>query len=116
MVVQKQLQRLEKLKSDVGVKLDAGKPMMGLLPSAAITEVAKVLTFGASKYTAHNWRGGFKYSRLYDASLRHMHAYIDGEDKDPESGLSHLSHATCCLLMLIEHDLKGYGDDDRFKG
>ena len=96
-------------------KHDDKKPSLGLLPGAALLEVAKVLDFGAVKYDEHNWRQGFVWSRLYDASLRHIFAYIGGEDKDPESGLSHIAHAICGLLFLLEHEIKGYGNDDRHK-
>lgn len=113
--IEKRKETWENMEYKGGLKLDTGKPMMGLVPSAALMEVAKVMTFGAEKYTPNNWRGGFDYSRLYDAGLRHIHQYIDGEDKDPESKLSHIAHAACCMLMLLEHELKGYGDDDRYK-
>lgn len=89
------------------------KPPMHLVPQAALIQVAKVYGFGASKYKAHNWRKGMDHSRLASAALRHIAAYLDGEDLDEESGLRHLSHATCTLLMLIESQIKGYGKDDR---
>lgn len=98
-----------------GTKHDAGKPRPELLPSAALLEVAKVLEFGSRKYEDDNWRKGFKWKRLYGAALRHLLAHKEGEDKDPESGITHLAHATCCLLFLLEHELKGLGEDDRYK-
>mgnify|MGYP000447941137 CR=1 FL=1 len=117
MVEQRQLERAQKLVSQA-IKHDGGadKPPMGLIPQTALKEVAKVLDFGASKYSAHNWRNGFDHSRLYDAVLRHVGAYIDGEDLDEDSGLSHIAHATCGCLMLLEHILKDMGNDDRYKG
>lgn len=33
--------------------------------------------------------------------LRHLFAYNDGKDTDPESGLSHLDHACASLAMLV---------------
>lgn len=98
-------------------KYDAGqdKPSMGLVPQLALQEVAKVLDFGAKKYSAHNWRLGMDYSRLYDAVLRHMSSYIAGEDNDKESGLSHIAHAACGTLMLLEYILTETGKDDRYK-
>lgn len=84
-----------------GLKYDSGKPRMELLPTIALEEVAKVLTFGANKYGAWNWAGGIVYSRLIGAALRHIFAWIRGENLDPESGLSHLAHAACCILMII---------------
>lgn len=98
-----------------GIKYDQGKPMMSLLDPLALGEVGKVMTYGANKYTANNWRKGFKYSRLYDAALRHLFAHISGEDNDQESGLSHLAHCVSCLLMIINFQITSKGDDDRFK-
>lgn len=98
-----------------GVKKDDGKTMLALLPFEALEEVGKVMTFGAIKYAAHNWRGGFKWSRLISASLRHLFAFIRGEDKDPETGLSHLAHAACCILFLLTFVLEASGEDDRYK-
>lgn len=85
-----------------GSKFDGGKPPAALIPPRAALEVAAVLGFGASKYGAHNWRQGISTNRLMSAALRHQLAFLAGEDTDPESGLSHLAHAACGLLMLIE--------------
>ena len=84
-----------------GLKYDQGKPPMSLIDRHAIEEIAKVLAFGAEKYAAHNWRQGIAYSRLLDASMRHLFAFADGEDLDPESGLSHIAHAGCCIVFLL---------------
>lgn len=97
------------------IKFDAGKPPMGLLSRTALEEVAKVMDFGAKKYAAHNWRNGFDWSRTLDAAARHLYAFIDGEDKDPESGLSHLAHAMCCLMFTLEFEKTHPELDDRWK-
>ena len=99
-----------------GVKFDTGKPPMGLLPWKALTEIAKVLDFGAKKYNSYNWAKGMKWSRLYDAALRHLSVWIEGEDKDQETGLSHLAHAGCCILFLLTYELLNIGNDNRWKG
>jgi Domain of unknown function (DUF5664) len=99
-----------------GIKHDGEKTMLALLPFEAIEEVGKVLTFGAQKYAAHNWRGGFAYSRVLSAALRHLFAWARGQDNDPESGLSHLAHAACCILFLLSFTLSGSGIDDRYRG
>lgn len=99
---------------EVGVKFDDEKPRTDLLPSHAILEVAKILTYGAHKYEAHNWRKGLPWSRVYAAVQRHLMAWNDGETNDKESGLNHLAHACCNLMFLIEYS-KTHGDlDDRF--
>jgi len=95
-------------------KFDADKVRMDLLSVPAMNGIATVLTFGAQKYSAHNWRKGFKWSRLYGAALRHLTAHMSGEGIDPESGLSHLDHAACCLMFLQEHEKCGLGQDDRY--
>lgn len=84
-----------------GNKWDQGKPRMSLIDPAFLIELAEVLTFGAQKYGAHNWRGGIATSRLLDAALRHITSYNGGENTDPESGKSHLIHATACLMMAL---------------
>ena len=97
------------------LKFDNEKPGMDLLPVAAKRAIAEVFDFGAKKYARHNWRCGFNYSRLIAAAERHLDAFNDGEDLDPESGKSHLAHLGCCVLMLLESTIKGYGTDDRYK-
>lgn len=106
---------LDKMKKYEGVKADAGKPRMSLIDSSWLLGVADILAFGERKYASHNWRGGFKYSRLMDACQRHLAAFIDGEDKDPESGKSHLLHASCCLMFLFWMTVKRPDQDDRYK-
>lgn len=97
-----------------GVKFDADKPRMDLLDAYAIEELAKVLAFGAKKYDAHNWRKGITKGRLIAAALRHLFAYLRGENVDPETGLSHVAHAMCCCMFLLglEHRPEL---DDRWK-
>lgn len=99
-----------------GQKNDQGKPRMSLLSSSALEELAKVMSFGAVKYQDHNWRRGFKWSRLMDATLRHINAFNGGNRKDPETNLTHLAHAMANLMMLIEFEKMGIGEDDLFKG
>lgn len=96
-------------------KYDFNKPQMDLLSPIALNEIAKVLTFGAKKYDAHNWRKGIIFSRLLGACLRHVFSYLGGESKDPESGLSHLAHASCCLMFLLEFEVTRPDLDDRYK-
>lgn len=96
-------------------KTDKGKPTYELLPIDLLAETNKVLQHGAKKYGVNNWKKkeGFKYSRCYNALLRHMIAWWFGEDKDKETGLSHLSHAMCNLLFLIYHSQQNKDGDDR---
>lgn len=98
-----------------GVKHDQEKPDMSLLSSIALFKIAEVMSYGKKKYTAHNWRGGFVWSRPLAAAARHLYAYIGGEDNDPETGLSHLAHACCCLFFVLEFEETHKEADDRYK-
>lgn len=89
-----------------GMKFDGGKPRMDLLLDGcpnALLRVSEVLTFGAEKYAAHNWKTVPDGPARYKAALlRHVTAHAMGEINDQESGLPHLSHAACCLLFMLE--------------
>src|SRR5690242_5680247 len=71
-----------------------------LIPKIATDLAARVYAFGAHKYADHNWRKGYEWSKSYAAAMRHLTAWWDGEDVDPESGLSHLGHAMFHLNSL----------------
>lgn len=97
-----------------GVKYDNGKAMYSLLPPSAIHLVAKVLTFGARKYSPDNWKKVPNLrSRYIDALLRHVFAYMRGERVDQESNLPHLAHAICCILFILEADILGIQTTDK---
>lgn len=99
-----------------GVKKDEGKPRWELLPFDAIEGVVEILTFGAKKYDARNWEKGIVYGRVFGATMRHLTAWWRGEDKDKESGRSHLEHAMCELMFLSAFEKRGMAHlDDRPK-
>ena len=96
------------------IKYDVNKPQWSILPFEALEEVVKVFMYGAKKYNKNNFRQGFEASRLVDASLRHIISWNKGIDNDPETNISHLAHATCCLLMLLTNQLEDKMTDDRY--
>ena len=98
-----------------GIKHDQAKPRMELLDRYALEQIARVMGYGALKYSAHNWRGGINWSRVLAAAMRHLHAYNDGEDVDPETGINHLAHAGCCIMFLLNYSKEHPELDDRFK-
>lgn len=97
-----------------GTKDDWSKVPLQLLPFTALTEVGLVLAFGAKKYSAHNWRQGMRWTRVVGAALRHLFAWLRRESRDPETGLSHLAHAACMVLFVLEYELLKVGEDDRW--
>lgn len=97
------------------LKFDTDKLPLHLLSTEAMNQTAAVLKFGAQKYAEHNWRKGFAWSRPLAAAMRHITAFNNGEDKDPESGLSHLAHAACCIMFLLEFEKTHQHLDDRYK-
>lgn len=103
------------MNENCGMKSDAGKVQYHLLDRVALEEMARVRMFGANKYSKWDWRKGFTYSRLIDATMRHMWAFQDGEDNDPESGLSHVAHAAVTLMFLLRLIKDMPEKDDRYQ-
>lgn len=85
-----------------GMKFDEGKIDYTLLPWDGLEEVVKVLEFGAKKYARDNWKEVAEADKRYlSAAFRHLVAHSKGEHTDDETGISHLAHASCCLLFLL---------------
>lgn len=96
-----------------GLKYDAGKPSISLIDKTALFELAKVLDYGAKKYARFNWKKGIQWSRTIDAAYRHLAAFNDGEDTDPETGLLHVAHLMCNAMFLINFYYTHKELDDR---
>lgn len=96
-------------------KFDQDKAPLGTIPTVALEQEALAFKHGAKKYGQWNFKKGMDWTRLIDASLRHIAAFKDGEDMDPESGYHHLGHARACLSMLLDYFYNELGTDDRFK-
>jgi hypothetical protein len=96
------------------VKDNRSKSRMDLIPGVALVEVGKVLAHGAQKYKPNNWRLGLSWSQTMGSILRHLAAFSEGEDLDPESGLPHVAHAACQILFLLTYVTTETGIDDRF--
>lgn len=102
-------------KEGAGIKYDQGKLQWDLMPFDLLEEELRVWMFGAKKYEAHNWRKGMPMTQGFNALMRHLVAFMNGEDKDPESGETHLAHAACCLKMMQNTYWKHPYHDDRYK-
>lgn len=92
-----------------GVKFDSGKLDWSLLPIEPVENVIRVLMYGANKYSPNNWLKVDDHERrYYNAAMRHLSAWQKGELTDEETGISHLAHATCCLLFLMGRSEEKY--------
>jgi hypothetical protein len=98
-----------------GRKYDQGKPDYSLLTRAMVEPMIRALMYGEKKYARGNFRNGFTNTRLAAASMRHIMAYLDREDLDPESGVSHLGHAMAALGMLLDNEATGTSTDGRYE-
>lgn len=98
---------------EIAKKNDNSKPDLSLLPSVALEAMSRALMFGENKYGRYNYCNGFESHRLVAACLRHVTAWQDGEDNDPESGGSHLGHALASLAMLLHTIQLGTNKDTR---
>lgn len=97
-------------KDAVGTK----KAPLSTVPAPVILEIGLALLEGGRKYGRHNYRiAGVRASVYYDALYRHLGAWWEGEDIDPDSGLSHITKAIACLVVLRDSMLIGNWKDDR---
>jgi len=66
------------------------------------------------KYGRHNYRvAGVRASVYHDAVWRHLAAWWEGQDVDPDSGLSHVTKAIASLVVLRDAMLNRKWVDDR---
>jgi len=99
-------------------KGEAGKKKapMNLLPPYAMEQTAWVHKLGEAKYGSYNWRKtGVCASTYVSAIMRHLNAWRDGEDLDPESGISHIAHVATSCNILLDAEHCGTLQDDRNK-
>lgn len=84
------------------------------VPGQVMAETGLAMMEGALKYGRHNYRvAGVRASVYHDAALRHLIAFWEGQDIDPDSGLSHLVKAIACCAVLRDSQLRGNWVDDR---
>lgn len=107
---------MSELGTDPKGALGLAKPQLHLLPMAGMVAQAAAHQLGKEKYGERNWIQNKVASNTYiSAIMRHAAAYKEGEDLDPESGVSHLGHimAGCAILLDAAH--AGTLVDDRVK-
>lgn len=97
-------------KDAVGIR----KAPMSTVSAPVMAEVGVAMLEGAAKYGRHNYRAsGVRASVYYDATLRHLFSWWEGEDLDPDSHMSHITKAITSLVVLRDAMIQGMCTDDR---
>lgn len=92
------------------------KPGIEGVPPAPLLMVGEVMRLGIRKYGLTNWRHDpISASVYYNAAMRHLLSWWDGQNADPESGLPHLAHAIACMMIVLDAGSTGDLIDDRPK-
>lgn len=87
-----------------------------VMPRWIMLLVGRVMSVGAAKYGPFNYRESRITSSIYqDALERHLQLWFDGEDNDPETGVSHLASAIAGCALLLDAQATGKLVDDRQK-
>lgn len=90
------------------------KLQLQLVPPAAKREMTLALEFGTVKYGAWNWRAaGVNLMTYIGAMQRHLDAIQEGEDTDPDSGVSHIGHILAGAAMVADAKAGAMLNDDR---
>lgn len=94
--------------------IGSDKLPLHLWPETATIMGSLGLLDGMLKYGRANFRAiGVRATIYVDACRRHLTAWFEGEDCDPDSGLPHLAHALACLAILVDAMACGKLNDDR---
>lgn len=97
-------------KDAVGIK----RVPFSTVPSVPVAEVGLAMLEGALKYGRHNYRAvGVRSSVYYDAAMRHLTRWWEGEDIDPDSGLPHIVKCLASLIVLRDAQITRKLTDDR---
>lgn len=86
--------------NELGDRNNKGKLRWSLVDMKTLEGLVKVLMMGAEKYSDFNWQKGLPINEVYESLMRHLVSFMDGEDNDAESGLSHLDHAMCNIYFM----------------
>ena len=90
------------------------KPSLSTVPPIALFHMGEAMRDGVDKYGLMNWRlNRVSSSVYYNAAMRHLMAWWDGEMNASDSGVHHLAHAMACLAIILDAESIGNLNDDR---
>lgn len=94
--------------------IGSDKLPLHLWPATATALGCVALLNGALKYGRANWRvAGVRASIYVDAAKRHLDAWFEGEELDPDDGVPHLAAALACIAIVVDARAAGKLNDDR---
>jgi len=97
-------------KDALGVK----KAPLHCIPCGPLYELGLAMMEGGRKYGTHNYRAvGVRASVYYDAIMRHITQWWEGEDIDLDSGLHPLIKAAASIVVMRDGMLMDNYIDDR---
>jgi len=92
------------------------KAALSVVPLPPMFEMALAMMEGALKYGRHNYReAGIRYSVYFDAMIRHLTLWFEGQERAEDSGVHHLGHVMACCAIALDDILstEPQGIDDR---
>ena len=97
-------------KDALGIK----KAPLHCIPCGPLYELGLAMMEGGRKYGTHNYRGvGVRASVYYDAIMRHVTQWWEGENIDLDSGLHPLIKAAASIVVMRDGMLMNNYVDDR---
>lgn len=94
--------------------IGSDKLPLHLWPSTATAMGCVAMANGAMKYGRGNFRAiGVRASIYVDAAMRHLTAWFEGEECDPDDGVPHLAAALACIAIIVDAGAAGLLTDDR---
>jgi len=80
-----------------------------------MVELAAHYERGAKKYADRNWEKGMAWGKCFASLQRHAWAWMNGEDRDPETGTHHMISVAWNAIALFVYSVRKIGTDDRPK-
>lgn len=92
----------------------AKKTPLGVVPPALMIGAAEAMQTGATKYGPFNYRENkVQAVTYYEAILRHLFAWFDGQDMAEDTGVHHLRHVAAGVGILLDAVTAGNLIDNR---
>jgi hypothetical protein len=92
------------------------KPRISDVPPVALFALGAAMSDGADKYGRYNWRDtSVTASVFYDAMMRHLTDWFNGENYAHDSKVNHLGHIMASCAILLDAEIHNVFNDDRDK-